>query len=79
MTNDEIVKALRENANALRRVATRRSVVATDEADVRLVATNLDAIALEFATNIKAKVETPAERWERVSKSDVPFGEEGPR
>jgi hypothetical protein len=53
MTNDEIVKSLRENANALRRVATRATVKATDESDLRLVATNLDSIALEFATRVK--------------------------
>lgn len=71
MTNDEIVRTLRENANALRRVATRRTVIAADESDLRLVAASLDTIALEFATAVKPSRTT--------SQADLPFGEEGPR
>jgi hypothetical protein len=68
MTNDEIVRALRECANSLRRVATRRTVVADDENDLRLVASSLDHVALEFATAAKSS-----------KPRGLPFGEEGPR
>lgn len=53
MTNNEIVQSLRECANSLRRVATRKSIVAEDENDLRLVASSLDHVALEFATRAK--------------------------
>jgi hypothetical protein len=56
MTNDELVQALRENANALRRVACRPTINAIDEEALRGVAVNIDNITLEFATRAKAGV-----------------------
>jgi hypothetical protein len=54
MTNNEIVRALRENANALRRIAMRPEVRMLEENELRMVAGNIDDIALEFSTAAKA-------------------------
>jgi DNA topoisomerase VI subunit B len=64
VTNNEIVRALRENANALRRIAQRREVKTTEENELRMIASNIDDVALEFSTVAKQAV--------------LPFGEDGP-
>lgn len=43
-------RALKENARAIRAISTRRTVRAEDEDDLRLVAANLESLALEVRT-----------------------------
>lgn len=50
MSRADAARALKENARALHVISTRRSVAIDDESDIRSVAANLEAIALELAT-----------------------------
>jgi hypothetical protein len=50
VNRSDAARALRENARALHVISTRRSVQRDDEYDIRTVAANIEAIALELAT-----------------------------
>jgi hypothetical protein len=50
LSGAEAARALKENARALRLISVRRTVGAEDENDIRYVASNLEAIALELTT-----------------------------
>jgi hypothetical protein len=50
MSPQEMVRVLRENSKALHTIAATATVDRPTEHDIRLVAANLDALALEVAT-----------------------------
>jgi hypothetical protein len=50
MSPAEMVRTIRENSAALRRVAARITVTHDDEESIRAVAASLDELALEIST-----------------------------